>query len=350
MTAPTLILRSGLPRASGAEAEATRRLLPILASLPVRVEAALGSLGRVGLEVVGPAPVEPAPRQGPAFGIARGGSVGRLIVDGALANRLVARALGIDEGGAASVRRLGLGERGLVAGLIASILQALRAPLAVSISAPSTDELRALRCLALDVAVDVGDLQGRLRLDVPPGWLADAATSSAGARLEGLDFEARVERARTFVPARELEGLAVGDAVVFDGEPARLGDPRAGWPARVVVGAHTAPAELGADGTLAVRGTMQLMAAETPREESKMETEARDRTALLAAAPIEVVAEVGRLALRGDEVLGLRPGAVLTLGPRSTTVALRVGGDVWAEGELVDVEGELGVRVTRLFR
>jgi flagellar motor switch/type III secretory pathway protein FliN len=50
-------------------------------------------------------------------------------------------------------------------------------------------------------------------------------------------------------------------------------------------------------------------------------------------------------------VLGLAPGAVLTLGgARSALVALRVGGETRAEGELVDVDGDLGVRVTKTFR
>jgi flagellar motor switch/type III secretory pathway protein FliN len=29
-------------------------------------------------------------------------------------------------------------------------------------------------------------------------------------------------------------------------------------------------------------------------------------------------------------------------------VSLRVGGEIWAEGEIVDVDGELGVRVIRI--
>jgi type III secretion protein Q len=81
------------------------------------------------------------------------------------------------------------------------------------------------------------------------------------------------------------------------------------------------------------------------------ETARIDVTALLAAAPVEVVAEVGRVVLRGDEALGLGRGSVLTLGgPRTAEVTLRVGDQLWAEGELVDVEGALGVRVTRVLR
>ncbi len=51
--------------------------------------------------------------------------------------------------------------------------------------------------------------------------------------------------------------------------------------------------------------------------------------AVLAEAPLEVVAELGRLVLRGAEVAGLGPGAVLTLGRvGASPVTLRVGADV----------------------
>jgi flagellar motor switch/type III secretory pathway protein FliN len=69
---------------------------------------------------------------------------------------------------------------------------------------------------------------------------------------------------------------------------------------------------------------------------------------VLAAASLEVVAELGRVTLRGDELLGLAPGAVLAMGAGRTSISLRVGGEVWAHGEIVDIDGELGVRVTRL--
>jgi flagellar motor switch/type III secretory pathway protein FliN len=37
-------------------------------------------------------------------------------------------------------------------------------------------------------------------------------------------------------------------------------------------------------------------------------------------------------------------------GPRTAEVTLRVGDELWAEGELVDVDGALAVRVTRALR
>jgi flagellar motor switch/type III secretory pathway protein FliN len=50
-------------------------------------------------------------------------------------------------------------------------------------------------------------------------------------------------------------------------------------------------------------------------------------------------------------VLGLAPGVVLAPAvDRRRAIVLRAGGEPWAEGELVEVEGELAVRVTRLLR
>jgi flagellar motor switch protein FliM len=70
---------------------------------------------------------------------------------------------------------------------------------------------------------------------------------------------------------------------------------------------------------------------------------------MLASAPLEVVAEVGELILRADELIALQKGSVISLRrPRSTLVELKIADRVWARGELVDVDGELGVRVTEL--
>ena len=67
---------------------------------------------------------------------------------------------------------------------------------------------------------------------------------------------------------------------------------------------------------------------------------------VLASAPIEIVAELGRAVLRADEVMTLGPGSVITFGPLAPAlVELRVGDQRWATGELVNVEGQLGVRL-----
>jgi flagellar motor switch/type III secretory pathway protein FliN len=159
---------------------------------------------------------------------------------------------------------------------------------------------------------------------------------------------ALLEIGATRVPAGALARLAVGDAVVFDGITVAAFAPNSSWRARVRIGAHVA------DVALDTRGKVTLVGGFSPLaiEEGNMSASGSntDATTVLSAASIEVVAELGRITLRGDELLGLAPGAVLAVGAGRTTISLRVGGEVWADGEIVDIDGELGVRVTRLAK
>jgi type III secretion protein Q len=293
------------------------------------------------------------------LGLGRERISGRVALDAALARRIVDVALGIstDE---LEVGRLGLGARGVVAGFVASALHALGAPLTVSLVAPDVGSLRDEDIVGIAVRVTAAGGDGWARLEIPRRWLADASRAPADAAAMGaLTFEAVVALARTKLSAGELETLVVGDAVVFDG--VRAAAAAEAWPARVVVGAPGA--ESYAAEAVVSRAADVTIAREfvrAPTEEGFMETRARGsvvngtpvgETTMLASAPIEIVAELARVTLRGDEVLGLGPGAVLRLaGTRGTSVALRVGGEIWAEGELVDVDGELGVRVTTSLR
>jgi flagellar motor switch protein FliM len=70
---------------------------------------------------------------------------------------------------------------------------------------------------------------------------------------------------------------------------------------------------------------------------------------LLRELPVEVVCELGRVTMTGRELLEMGPGAVIPVGrPLAGPVDLTVGGRVVARGELVDVEGEVGVRIIQL--
>lgn len=67
-----------------------------------------------------------------------------------------------------------------------------------------------------------------------------------------------------------------------------------------------------------------------------------------ADAPLEVHVEVARFSLTLEELQRLRAGDVLVTGRKlGEHVVLRVSGRTFAEGELVDVEGEIGVRLLR---
>jgi flagellar motor switch protein FliM len=169
-----------------------------------------------------------------------------------------------------------------------------------------------------------------------------------------------VRLASTLVPAEALADLGAGDVVLFDGVGAGIVSGES-QELQLTVGAFTAVARADAAGSLAIVQGWRAAALDTRRTETTSDrTSGKDPTmdadktepaaATLASAPIEVVAELGRITLRGDEILGLAPGVVLGLRvDRTSAVSLRVGGQLLAEGELVNVEGELGVRVTRLL-
>jgi len=66
-------------------------------------------------------------------------------------------------------------------------------------------------------------------------------------------------------------------------------------------------------------------------------------------ATVEVVACVGEVTLSVRQLLELAPGQILTLGkPVGGEVELRVGRQRLGRGELVDVDGEVGVRVLEI--
>jgi flagellar motor switch/type III secretory pathway protein FliN len=79
-------------------------------------------------------------------------------------------------------------------------------------------------------------------------------------------------------------------------------------------------------------------------------TDASNRTALLATVTVEVEVVIARGSFAVGEVAAWRPGEVIALPTRvGEPVELRAGGRVVARGELCDVEGEVGVRVTELL-
>jgi type III secretion system YscQ/HrcQ family protein len=207
------------------------------------------------------------------------------------------------------------------------------------------------------VHAEAAGAAGMVSIQAPAEWLALGRSvpvrsnrqpeTELRAAAERLATVASVELAATTLRFAELAGARAGDAVVFDG---------AAWPGegeRLValrIGDRAAPARLSAEGRLALAGRFQAVVKGTGPMTDDPDEPARDSAEVLAAAPIEIVAELGRIVLRGDEVLALGEGSVLALGRPGTTVDLVVGGRTWARGELVNVDGELGVRITELAR
>ena len=89
---------------------------------------------------------------------------------------------------------------------------------------------------------------------------------------------------------------------------------------------------------------------EVPTEEHTQIANLPQTETLLREMPAAVSIELGRIELNTSEVSRLRQGQILKL-PRNSTdpVNLVVDNEVFARGELVRVDGELGVRIAAIL-
>ena len=96
-------------------------------------------------------------------------------------------------------------------------------------------------------------------------------------------------------------------------------------------------ANLGADGRLVLVGEV---------EDLSMSDEQRALIENVGDVPVVVRIELGATEMRAQEWARLRPGDVVATGrPIGSAVTLRAGGHAIARGELVEIEGEIGVRI-----
>jgi flagellar motor switch protein FliN len=109
----------------------------------------------------------------------------------------------------------------------------------------------------------------------------------------------------------------------------------------------TEPVPDSAGGRLVIRSVLQHLA--TPREALAMNP--ADASARPASdVPVTLVVELGRLNLTLARLADLKPGDVVELGRHAREpVELTSAGRLVARGELVQVDAELGVRVTSVF-
>jgi type III secretion system YscQ/HrcQ family protein len=172
-------------------------------------------------------------------------------------------------------------------------------------------------------------------------------------RLGGTPLSMPIVIGHGVARAGDLAGLVEGDVVTvdhrLDGCALALAGASSGTRAvlekgsvrvlsgRVELAAATPPADNEPPMTDDTSATMQLPALE---EGARL---AED----LAELPLEVRIEVGSATLAAREWATLAPGDVIQLDSRvGDPVHLRVGTRVVARGELVDVDGSLGVRIT----
>lgn len=222
-----------------------------------------------------------------------------------------------------------------------------------------TDELASLDTLGelslLPLTVRVGDVTGTARVHVPDSALeafeaSEAVEASRVAprelpdALRSLPMKVSIVRALARVTAAELLALEPGDVLL----------PDALFPAEAPLGRLPAGARIdlaldARDGALRLRTLQPRLLLAGRHSEDRPMNRTVERLAPLEGAEVELSVEVGRLVLPLGQLLALEPGDVLaTLGPSTARVQLRAGEALVARGELVELEGELGVRITEL--
>ncbi len=350
-----------LPDVPRALAEAGRPLARLVARHPRELQVALRAVGvvvlraaRVCLAHTGEGAADTARDRiavEEVWLVQSGGSL-RLTIDAALARAVVSAALGLRQ--PLFARPLGGTERGVLAALIGQVMRALAGSdrFRVAFNEPSGAGPRPdATVVAADLDVRAAGVSGLVRVELMADQLDGISGGLHSERLADLSLALVTEVSRTTLSAMDVASAAPGDAIVFAGSPA-LGGGAEDWPVSTRLGSVCVLARFDAEGGLHVT-QQHAHGVEATVNMSKDRDAAPTAavTAALAGVPVEVVAEVGRLMVRADELAGFLAGAVLPLGIRRTdAVTLRVGDRAWARGELVNVDGELGVRVTELLR
>jgi flagellar motor switch protein FliM len=269
--------------------------------------------------------------------------------------------------------RLGLTSESLLALVRDALAGApLRATLGSTAEAAATlGEHPSRLTLAMDLRLTAGDTAGwarlltradlRLHSAPSPPTSAQAVRWARRDRLRDASVELCIEAGYGFLPSSAVVTLAASDIVVLDHFGPK---PITGGPVSLRVGHGAFTAHLDGSG-LTILSSFHLRAAamaitddktDAPSPEPALSPGDKDLGSampsehLLRELPVQITCEIGRVTLSAREVLELRPGSVLPVGrPLAGPVDLTAGGRVIARGELVDVEGEIGVRVTEVL-
>ncbi len=261
----------------------------------------------------------------------------------ALLSRVLGRPLGLTR------QELDLGSAlaGAAAALVVQVARRLSGAPVVLASAPSHDafELEATMLVerqAFAVAVRA--------------WIDSPASEERAdlERLRLLQVELPLVVGLGLATRSELAMLGVGDAW-FPGEGLWIDRTLEGRGALAAPGGELGVwVDLAPGGSVVLRGgSAELRADAEPAAPAVAMADSSPQASLeslVAEAPVVVRVELGTVSLNAGEVAALRPGDVIETGQRvGQPVVLRVAGRAVARGDLVEVEGELGVRIRELL-
>lgn len=279
-----------------------------------------------------------------------------LVLDALLAAHLVDRTLGGDgehlDAIAGPLREL---ERGILAYAMARWLAGTGSSLrvaAVLTSAAAGELLGPGSPLAWRLELELGRERGALTIWTPPGPAPLELPRSLPTWAAELPVELAVQAGVVELDARTLARLGPGDVVLPDRTTLRRGsagpegavwlEPSGGgssWRAELCPGGLRITSECE---PAPRRRTAQLVTEESV-------SDAKPLLETLGDTPVTLSLELARFALPLAELATLGPGEVVRTGAAiGERVVLRAGDKTIATGELVEVEGEVGVRILEL--
>jgi len=338
---------SSLPRVASADFEAAHRALARFGGSSRSLKLTLAPFGDLVLTFSPCWAATPPAADDAIYQLRRGRERGWLILPGLSGLRLVAAVLGIPAPRAQ--RAMGVAERGVLAAVVSAVMRF--AP-GTRLSTSTRGEWSGSGVARLEVSAACTLVREHGFLDVPPSWVPLGVANNLVDALLARDLRipVSIELARTTIAAAAWSYAQPGDALVFEERPWPPFADAHLLPVEVVVGKHAAPATCSTSGRLRLE---RPFGAKGPLPRSTMSPDPTQKinNDVLASAPIEIVAELGRVSLRADEVVALDAGSILTFGALSPArIELRVGDQTWATGELVNVEGQLGVRLLSVAR
>lgn len=313
-------------------------------------------------------------------------------VDLDLAHAIIDVLLGGD-GNSVALKPLGDIENGMMSYVVLELLKSIAPSLSQSFSRLTLEGVAddfgvASRCFAEDshvivaqVKVGVGKHIGSLRFLLSASALAKIElpvhNAEANAQLallfrqrqnllSGVNAALRLEIGHARLHWKELRGLNLGDVILLDGSTARP-DTEDGGTVKMCFG-HGEKGFLEAqldlhEGlyqarvTRVCRGPMVGQSAGAAadgdlgnsEEFNVNSNESSEMVELMDDIPLHLSVEMARLPMLAHEVVQMKVGQVLELNRGvGEAVDLAVNGKVVGRGELVEVDGQLGVRITQL--
>ena len=288
---------------------------------------------------------------------------------GPLALAAVDEVLGASQDQARPARSLTAVELGVFEYLILDWMSQLRkaaadlpVPVLTDLSSPPVDDLGEGPVVILAGRGDLVAGQIQLRFHHCPEARPTARQVSSQSPLYALPFDMALFAGTARLNREELESIEAGDVIILDDANLSLSDEgkpsgRCGFAAP---GAQRrADCELTEDGAFRIV-ELDLMEAvmsepvntpdpDTDAVEAAASEQAADLSTVLAEdVELTLAAELGRLRLSLAHVSTYEVGSVLRLGkPVGSEVDLTLAGRLVGRGELLNIDGELGVRVSQ---